>query len=351
MLYSRSTSARDGRLFICCLIWLAMSSAASTATTELRQWLETTQIWVRDTDGPIVSLGKKGAFDDTHMFAPLVAFEDKSYRLWYCGSTASVVERVFHMGLTTSRDGRTFQRHSDDPVYRFGDGKHSVLTPTLLRHADGSLCRENGRLRLWFSSTWFAGGNGTHTLHESNSLDGIGWAPPSPPQLKGVYAPTIIVDGRGYRMWFTDVSSEQWVIRHASSSDGVRWRVTPDPCLVVDQAWEKSRLFYPAVLKVDGVYQMWYGSYWSSRAATTALGFAVSTNGLTWSKHPLNPVLRPDPERSWESNYVTSHSVMRKSDGSYRIWYASRKKPPFVNKYFALNTAVWKPKLAKAQIK
>ena len=31
----------------------------------------------------------------------------------------------------------------------------------------------------------------------------------------------------------------------------------------------------------------------------TALGFAVSTDGLRWHKHPANPVLRPDPDRAW----------------------------------------------------
>ena len=35
-------------------------------------------------------------------------------------------------------------------------------------------------------------------------------------------------------------------------------------------------------------------------------------------------------------------------DGSLRIWYASRKKPPFVNKYFAINTAVWNPATERA---
>ena len=73
----------------------------------------------------------------------------------------------------------------------------------------------------------------------------------------------------------------------------------------------------------------------------TAIGFAVSTDGLIWQKNPENPVLRPAPKRPWESNYTTSQSVLRLSDGTLRIWYASRKKPPFVNKYFAINTAKW----------
>jgi hypothetical protein len=107
--------------------------------------------------------------------------------------------------------------------------------------------------------------------------------------------------------------------------------------------FDDTHIFAPAVIREDNRYLMWYGSYWTQRASTTALGFAVSLNGQKWYKHPNNPVLRPDPNRSWESHYVTSQSVLRLTDGRFRIWYASRKKPPFVNKYFALNTAVWRP--------
>ena len=190
-----------------------------------------------------------------------------------------------------------FQRHLQNPVYAFGDGKHSILTPTLLRNADGSLLREKGMLRMWFSSTWFEGGNSVHALHEATSRNGIQWSKPSPALLKDVYAPSIIKSGQEYQMWNTDVGRNPWQIRHARSTDGRQWRVTPDPCLVVNQKWERTRLFYPTVLRKNGIYFMWYGSYWSERANTTALGFAVSLDGQRWSKHPQNPVLRPDPQR------------------------------------------------------
>ena len=142
-------------------------------------------------------------------------------------------------------------------------------------------------------------------------------------------------------MWYTDVSRDPWIIRQAESPDGRKWRVAIEPVLGLDQEWEKNRLFYPTVAKIGDTYLMWYGSYWRARPNTTALGFAVSLNGIQWQKHPQNPVLRPDPERPWESNYVTSQSVMLMGDGSLRIWYASRKQPPFVKKYFAINTARW----------
>jgi len=328
---------------ICGSAAILLSTAAAAETpAALRPWLAASQDWVRDTDGPIVSLGEAGAFDDTHIFAPAVALEEGLFRLWYCGSRGEVKQRVFRLGLATSRDGRTFQRHSTGPVYGFGDDAHSVLTPTLLRNPDGSTLREGGKLRMWFSSTWFAGESDAHTLHEATSEDGIHWSEPSPAQLRGVYAPTVIKTGDRYRMWYIDVSQQPWIVRHADSSDGRQWRVTQQPCLVVDQDWESGRLFYPTVLKLDDTYQMWYGSYWSQRRHTTALGFAASEDGLRWYKHPDNPVFRPDPGRPWESHYVTSQSILRLPDGGLRMWYASRKKPPFVNKYFAINTTVWK---------
>lgn len=317
--------------------------AQGAAPPELRPWLQTPQPWTRDMDGPILSLGEAGDFDDTHMFAPAVASEEDGFKLWYCGSRGAVRERVFGLGLATSRDGRNFRRHSDQPVYEFGGGKQSILTPTLLRHPDGTTLREDGKLRMWFSSTWFEGDSGLHTLHDATSEDGLHWAEPSAPLMQNVYAPTVIKTGLHYRMWFVDVGQEPWIIRHASSQDGRVWRVTPEPCVVIDQTWERANLFYPTVVKLGDVYLMWYGSYWTGRPNTTALGLAVSIDGLKWYKHPANPVFRPDPERPWESHYVTSQSIMRLADGSLRLWYASRTKPPFVNKYFAINTAVWKP--------
>jgi len=306
----------------------------------VQRWLAP-QNWVRDTQGPLLSLGEAGSFDDTHIFAPCVYREENEFRLFYCGSRGEVAKRVFALGLATSQDGRTFERRDATPVFTFGDGNHSILTPTLLRHLDGSPRREEGKLRMWFSSTDFTDKSGLHTLHETTSGDGIHWSKPSPALLENVYAPTILREGEGYRMWYTDVAEEPWVIRAATSADGRQWTVVTKSVLVIDQKWERDRLFYPTVVKDEGAYLMWYGTYWSAHRNKTALGFAASTDGLTWHKSPHNPVLRPDENRAWESHYTTSQSVMRLPDGTWRMWYASRKAPPFVNKYFAINTVTW----------
>lgn len=309
--------------------------------TELLPWLQP-QAWIRDTDGPIVSLGKRDEFDDTHIFAPCVARLDDTWYLWYSGSTGTVAERVFHLGLATSSDGVNFRKHPGNPVFRFGDDRHSILTATLLRSPEGNVLRENGKLRMWFSSTHFAGGTGHHELYEASSQNGITWSKPSAPLLDHVYAPTILKEGDFYRMWYTDVSGDPWVMRLATSEDGREWKIHHEPLLKPEAEWEQANVFYPCVLKADGVYLMWYGSYWSARRNTTAIGLAASLDGIHWYRNPHSPVLKPDPERPWESHYTTSQSVIRNNDGSFRIWYASRKQPPFVNKYFAINTATWK---------
>jgi hypothetical protein len=186
----------------------------------LQKWMQP-QEWKRDTDGPIVELGQSGEFDGTHVFAPCVAKLDQTYHLWYSGSRGTVAERVFDLGLATSSDGLSFTKSSPNPVFRFGDGKHSVLTATLLRRPDGDVLREDGKLRMWFSSTHFSGGTGHHALYETHSRDGINWDAPSEPLLKGVYAPTILKEGDNYRMWYTDVSSDPWVMRLAADCNAV----------------------------------------------------------------------------------------------------------------------------------
>jgi hypothetical protein len=312
----RLTFCSAAVLAIACLC--AQSRAADEIPAELERWLKPQQ-WERDVDGPILSLGKEGDFDDTHIFAP-TAGVDQSGRvfLWYCGSTGFAWD-----------------------VFEWGDGKRSIITPTPLRSAEGTLLREDGKLRMWFASTVFSG-NRKHTIHETTSADGgLSWSKPSEAQIENGYCPTVIKDGDLYRMWYTNVTKFPWYIAYAESKDGKTWDVAKEPALPITQDWEHRLTIYPTVLKADGVYLMWYGSYTADDRSETAIGFAASADGKKWHKLPTNPVLKSEPSRPWESHYVTSESVVRLPDGSFRIYYASRKAPPFKNLYFALNTAHW----------
>ena len=111
------------------------------------------------------------------------------------------------------------------------------------------MLRENGKLRMWFSSLRVCQRSGLHTLHETTSADGIHWSEPSAPLLENVYCPTVLKADDGYQMWFADVSTRPWVIRYAASSDGSKWTVTERPVLRLSQEWEAEIVVYPTVNK------------------------------------------------------------------------------------------------------
>lgn len=330
------------------VLFVFIANASAQPPAELRPWLGQ-QEWQRDVEGPILSLGTAGEFDDAHIFAPTVARENGRYLLWYCGSQGFAHdlapmrtrdERVFRVGLATSDDGRQFRRHPG-AVLELPTPRLSIVTPCVLRDSHGNVLREDGALRMWFTSYTFGGGGQPHAIQQARSVDGLTWTDISPIQIPKAYAPAVVKTDRGYEMWYTEPGRYPWQIRHAKSADGHAWTLTEEPVLKISQPWEHDLQIYPSVLHVNGVYLMWYSSYLAKNHETTAIGFAASTDGVAWHKHEQNPVLRPDPSRPWESHYVSSHSVMQLDDGRFRIWYASRKAPPFQNLYFALNTAVW----------
>src|SRR5262245_55789679 len=87
----------------------ANAGASPSGSKDWSRWL-VPQNWEKQKDGPVISLGEPGAFDDMHIFAPFVVFEKGLYSLLYPGSRGTVAERVFRLGLATSHDGIKFKK-------------------------------------------------------------------------------------------------------------------------------------------------------------------------------------------------------------------------------------------------
>jgi len=82
-----------------------------------------------------------------------------------------------------------------------------------------------------------------------------------------------------------------WRVGTATSPDGITWTRHPDPVLVASLPWEGVNLYLPEVISYGGGYAMWYTGW----AAQTAIGYAVSWDGIHWGRWPGNPVLTPRP--------------------------------------------------------
>jgi predicted GH43/DUF377 family glycosyl hydrolase len=59
-----------------------------------------------------------------------------------------------------------------------------------------------------------------------------------------------------------------------------------NPILGPVEAWEETAVYEPTILVEGGVWKMWYGGGWDH----PALGYATSSDGITWTKYVSNPV-------------------------------------------------------------
>ena len=188
---------------------------------------------------------------------------------------------------------------------------------------DLCVLKENGRFRMWFS--W----RPKASVALTESLDGIHWSAPQivlgpNPETSweaDINRPVVLKRGKSYRMWYTGQAGGRSWIGYATSPDGQIWtRASRQPVLSPEAKWEGVAVMCPHVLwdAHARLYKMWYSG--GEQYEPNAIGYATSPDGLHWTRHPDNPVFRPDPSNAWEQDRVTACQVIRE-DGWYWMFY------------------------------
>ena len=142
----------------------------------------------------------------------------------------------------------------------------------------------------------------------------------------GVGAACVIQEGSTYKMWYTGLHVGPWPeIGYATSSDGKSWtKYGANPVLTkgAPGAWDDEGVGSCCVIKEsDTSYKMWYtGTPDSSFGAVPAIGYAISSDGVTWTKQ--GRVFQGTD--AWEAAGVLSPIVIKESDTSYKMWYSGR---------------------------
>jgi predicted GH43/DUF377 family glycosyl hydrolase len=113
--------------------------------------------------------------------------------------------------------------------------------------------------------------------------------------------PSVMQDGSVYRMWLSggdarNLSSISVSVYEATSADGKNWAINPQAVVIPDSnksAWDGLRIETPSVVKVGGIYHLYYTGFNSISAVTgiSQIGHAVSTDGIHWTKDSRNPIL------------------------------------------------------------
>ncbi len=182
-----------------------------------------------------------------------------------------------------------------------GAADSSYLTaPCVLRET-------NGTYEMWYTGV----GSGGYNILLATSTDGVNWTKMGV-VLAGVLTPSVIETGSVYHMWYTQPNSGSMgtdQIYHATSSNGISWTVQGLALgLGSPGSWDAYIVAYPWVMQdPSGLYRMYYTG-WNS-TGSIQIGVATSTDLLTWTRFPLNPVLTPGAAGSWDA-HPTTHSIV-----------------------------------------
>ncbi len=122
---------------------------------------------------------------------------------------------------------------------------------------------------------------------------------------------------RMYYHGFAYSGAHQVGLATASSPDGPWTKHPANPVLAPGpDSWDGHSTRVPMVWKEDSTYHMIYTGYSGS---SYQLGYAYSSDGISWTKHPSNPVFN-DP--GWAHDQTENWGVM-KVGSEYLVWYSS----------------------------
>ncbi len=135
---------------------------------------------------------------------------------------------------------------------------------------------------------------------------------------KNIESPCIIKQADdSYIIWYR---GQTWAdkagrIMRATSPDGVNWTKT-GVVMTPSQEYEGDKIDPMTVIFENGIYKMWYGSEGFGGCAC----YATSADGINWTRHAGNPVLRKTPG-GWDNEGAGGqHTVIRAGD-KYYMYY------------------------------
>jgi len=250
--------------------------------------------WVEYPDNPVLGPGAPGEWDAGVRLAIAVHFDGSVYHLWFSGGRT--LSGPLDIGHATSPDRVDWAMDPANPVLIHGapgEWDDSLLFGAGLVH-DGA------QYHMWYAG--FGTQVGFWQGGYATSPDGTVWTKhPGNPVLtpgapgawddQNIFPFSAILEGDTYRMWYDGSGSHSGQVGYAKSSDGVTWTRHPDPVLEFGRspgAWDSPFATNPSVVFDGSTYHMLYGG--GGYGEFWSLGYAFSSDGLAWTKHRDNPV-------------------------------------------------------------
>ena len=240
----------------------------------------------------------------------------------------------FHSGTALDTNvtstGALVLARAEAPAYWLKSPSNPILTPSQSWDSGWALepdvLYESGLYKMWYG--------GCISITEcsigyATSSDGLAWTPyAGNPVLTAnvsswdanLGAARVIHDGSVYRMWYAGNGPSGIKIGYAVSPDGIAWtKGGTQPVFSGTMAWDSGSVATPALFKSGSTFIM----YFSGAAAGTydySTGLATSTDGVNWTEYPGNPVMVPT--EAWEGTRVHPSWFSYNASG-YSLYYTA----------------------------
>jgi predicted GH43/DUF377 family glycosyl hydrolase len=251
--------------------------------------------WTKYEGNPVLERGAPGEWDEGLVDHLEVLFDGVTYHMWYNGGQ---VEHQTDIGYAISPDGVTWTKYPGNPVLRRGDAgtwDSGSMQP-------GAVVWDGAAFHMWYAAGAVPGGAGAWPTGYATSPDGVTWTKhPGNPVLPvgsagswdsgGAVITAVLAEGGSYRAWYWGYQTVGWsAMGYATSPDGVTWtKHLGNPVLEPRVSQWDSELGFPSVVSAGGVFHMWYTS--GMYLTTARIGHAVSVDGIHWARQPSSPVL------------------------------------------------------------
>jgi predicted GH43/DUF377 family glycosyl hydrolase len=298
--------------------------------------------WTKYTVNPVLE-EDSGEWDGGGVGAACVIIDGSTYKMWYTGLHADGPQPA--IGYATSSNGKSWTKYGTNPVLTKGDsgawdeGRVTGFLSLVMDEAGVGLCsvikESDTSYKMWYTGCK----DSIPSIGYATSSDGITWlkdtvnnpvlqkGSPGAWDDAGVLSPCVIKEDGTYKMWYSGRVDDGGIgnlqIGYATSTNGINWtKSASNPVLPNGTSgdWD-SRGVGVCTILAGSTYMMWYTGYkgYGESEIEVAIGYASSSDGISWSKSHSNPVLTKGV--GWEINGVGAPWVTY-SNRTYRMWYS-----------------------------
>ncbi|MEJ2636832.1 MAG: right-handed parallel beta-helix repeat-containing protein, partial [Calditrichia bacterium] len=285
---------------------------------------------------PILGKGSPGEWDSGIVFISQAVYLDSLFYLFYSGAIQYGMPTA--VGYATSLDGfNPFTKYASNPILT-GDGSGFDASEVKM----GALLLEGDSLIMYYQ-----GGPGLAVGRAASAHPFDNWVRRDTPVLEPgspgewdsgfIHAQSVLKTGNGYLMYYSGGTAPPPAgvltmrIGMATSTDGIHWVKYDDPTTTnppyaesdpvlkpgTPPSWDDGFVWMPSVRKIAYAYEMFYHG-----GSGGGFGYAVSTDGIHWTKNHNNPIyVAADDPYAVSSGGVIEVPSMVLKDSVYYVYY------------------------------